>query len=183
MERNEIDGEFPSEIPRQVAEHVETIARHEQEFLANRSTAERIADRVASFAGRITFVVLHVVAFIVWAIWNHLPGTKNYHFDPFPYALFDTFVALEAILLASFILMRQTSLARRADERDHLMLQILLLTEKEVSAIVRMNQNVASHLGLRDISSDKEIVEMGRPTPIDQVARTIQEKLSGDDPD
>ena len=31
------------------------------------------------------------------------------HFDPAPYALLDTIVALEAILLASFILMRQTS--------------------------------------------------------------------------
>ena len=170
------------DIPSQVAEHIETIARHEQDFLASRSLAERIADRVASFAGNISFVLVHVGAFVLWAIWNYLPVTNPYHFDPFPYALFDTLVAVEAILLASFILMGQTSLARRADERDHLMLQMLLLTEKEVSAIVRMNQHMAVHLGLRDISKDEKILEMGQPTPIDQVAQTIQEKLSGEQP-
>jgi uncharacterized membrane protein len=180
MERHEIDKEPPSEIPSQVSEHVKTIAKHEHNFLANRSLTERLADRIASFAGRITFVALHVMGFLAWAIWNQLPSTRNYHFDPFPYALFDTLVALEAILLASFILMRQTSLARRADERDHLMLQILLLTEKEVSAVVRINQHIASHLGLGAISKDEEIMEMGRPTPIDQVAQTIQEELSGE---
>lgn len=166
------------EIPRQIAEHVETIARQEQDFLSSRTRAERFADRVAAFAGRINFVILHLAVFVIWVVWNHLPETAPYHFDPFPYALFDTLVALEAILLASFILMRQTSLARRADEREHLILQILLLTEKEVSAVVRMNQNIASHLGLRDISRDPEIQEMGQPTSIDQVAQTIQEKLS-----
>ena len=34
--------------------------------------------------------------------------------------------------------MRQSRLSRRADEREHLMLQILLLTEKEVTAVISM---------------------------------------------
>jgi len=42
-------------------------------------------------------------------------------------------VALEAILLASFILMRQVRIWRRSEEREHLMLQILLLSEKELT--------------------------------------------------
>jgi uncharacterized membrane protein len=168
------------ETTRQIAEHVETIAKHEQKFLASRTLAERVADRVATFAGRITFVFLHLVWFSAWILWNSAVATKMYRFDRYPYPLFDTVLALEAILLASFILMRQTSLARRSDERDHLMLQILLLTEKETSAIVRMNQNLAAHLGLRDIFRDPEISEMGQPTSIDQLAQTIQEKLSAE---
>ena len=39
------------------------------------------------------------------------------HFDLSPFALLETAVVLEAILLGSFILMRQSGLARRADER------------------------------------------------------------------
>lgn len=168
------------ELPSQVAEHVETIAKHEQDFLAGRTLAERLADRVASFAGRLAFVLVQVAIFGVWVVWNSTNLIPRHHFDPYPYAFFNALVALEAILLASFILMRQTSLARRADERDHLMLQILLLTEKEVSAVVRMNQRMAEHIGLRDISKDEEIKEMGQPTSIDQVAQTIQEKFSGE---
>jgi uncharacterized membrane protein len=40
--------------------------------------------------------------------------------------------------------MSQSRLARRADEREHLVLQILLLTEKEVTAVISMNQQIAS---------------------------------------
>lgn len=165
------------EVPNQIAEHVETIAKHEQEFLASRSLGERVAEKVARFAGRASFVVFHLLWFAFWIFWNS-PLVRFKPFDPFPYPLLDTIVALEAILLASFILMRQTSLARRADEREHLMLQILLITEKETSAIVRMNQKMAAHIGLRDISQDEDIKQMGNPTSIDQVAQTIQEKLS-----
>ena len=76
--------------------------------------------------------------------------------------------------------MRQSGLAKRADEREHLTLQILLLTEKEVSAVVRMTQQIADQVGLRTISTDKEIQELGQPTSIDEVAQTIQENLSSE---
>jgi uncharacterized membrane protein len=81
------------------------------------------------------------------------------HFNPKPFPLLDTGVALEAILLASFILMRQSGLAKRADD-----------------AVVRMNQQIAEHFGLLKMSKDEEIKELGRPTSVDAVAATIQEK-------
>jgi uncharacterized membrane protein len=87
-------------------------------------------------------------------------------------------VSLEAILVASFILMRQTRLARRADERDHLMLQILLLTEKEITAVVQMDRQIAAKVGLTRIATDKDIEELGQKTSIDEVAQTIQDNLA-----
>ena len=167
------------QIPSHVTEHIETIAKHEQEFLAKRTLSERVADRVASFAGSMVFVLVHVLVFLFWVAVNTLPlGVR--HFDPHPFPLLGTIVALEAILLASFILMRQALVAKRSDERDHLMLQLLLLTEKEVSAVVRMNQGIADYIGLKEVSRDREIEQLGRPTPIDAIAETIQEKLSAD---
>ena len=85
---------------------------------------------------------------------------------------------MEAILLASLILMRQSRLARRADEREHLMLQILLLTEKEVTAVISMNQQIATKLGLSDLKNSREIEALGRNTSIDEVAQDIQRSLS-----
>ncbi len=87
---------------------------------------------------------------------------------------------MEAILLASLILMRQSRLARRADERDHLMLQILLLTEKEATAVISMNQQIATRVGLSNIENNKEIEQLGRNTSIDEVAHDIQRSLSED---
>jgi uncharacterized membrane protein len=74
--------------------------------------------------------------------------------------------------------MRQSRLARRADEREHLMLQILLLTEKEVTAVVSMNQQIASKVGLTEIKNSKEIELLGQKTSIDEVAQDIQQSLS-----
>ena len=156
-----------------IQDHIDTIAKHEQDFHAGRSRAERIGDRIAAFAGSFPFAF-----FAAWMLINTLSIVGIRHFDPSPFPLLDTGVALEAILLASFILMRQSGLAKRADEREHLMLQILLLTEKEVSAVVRMNQQIAEHLGLLNISKDEEIKELGRPTSVDEVAESIQENLS-----
>jgi hypothetical protein len=69
-------------------------------------------------------------------------------------------------------------LARRADEREHLMLQILLLTEKEVTAVISMNQQIATKLGLSDLKNSREIEALGRNTSIDEVAQDIQRSLS-----
>jgi uncharacterized membrane protein len=113
-------------MPRQhVQEHIELIARHEAEFLARRTSAERRVDAIAGFIGSIAFVLIHLCAFTLWIAWNSLPGL--HHFDPKPYSLLQTVVAMEALLAASFILIRQTRLARRSEEREHLLLQVVLL--------------------------------------------------------
>jgi hypothetical protein len=46
--------------------------------------------------------------------------------------LLGTVVAIEAVFLASFILMRQTRMARSAERPDHLNLQIDLISEKKL---------------------------------------------------
>ena len=166
------------DIPNHIREHIEMIARHEQDFYSKRRPAERLADTIAGFAGNFSFVIFHVLIFGCWVAVNVFRTGRIPQFDPFPFPLLATVVGIEAILLASFILMRQSGLAKRADERDHLMLQVLLLSEREVSAIVKMNQEIARHLGLRALSQDQEIKEMAKPTPIDSVAETIQQNLS-----
>ena len=132
----------------------------------------------AAIVGNLGFVVAHVCLLVVWVLVNTLQLPRIPHFDPVPFSLLGTIVAIEAILLASLILMRQARLARRADEREHLMLQILLLTEKEVTAVISMNQQIAIKVGLRDIENSKEIEQLGQHTSIDEVAQDIQRSLS-----
>jgi uncharacterized membrane protein len=125
-------------------------------------------------------VAAHIVLFFFWILVNTLrvPGVR--HFDPMPFSLLATVVAMEAILLASLILMRQSRLARRADEREHLVLQILLLTEKEVTAVIGMNQQIANKVGLSRMENSKEIEQLSRSTSVDEVAQDIQKSLSDD---
>jgi len=158
-----------------VQDHVELIAKHEQEFLERRTPWERTSDAIAVFIGSGRFIVLHLGWFAAWVLLNALPHL--HHFDPRPFALLQTMVACEAILVASFILMRQTRQGRRSDERDHLMLQVLLLTEKELTAMLSLNRGIASEVGLGRVANTDEMREMSKPTEIDEVAQTIKETL------
>ena len=90
-----------------------------------------------------------------------------------------TLVAVEAIILASFILMRQARMGRRGDERDHLMLQILMLTEKEITAVLSVDRQIAKQVGLEKIANSPELKELSQHTSINDVAQTIADSMPG----
>jgi uncharacterized membrane protein len=160
-----------------VQEHIDLIAKHEQDFLVRRTPAERLGDSIAGIAGSLSFVCIHLFLFAGWIIMNTFSVAHIRHFDPKPFSLLGTLVALEAILLASIILMRQSRMSRRAEERDHLMLQILLLTEREITAVLGMERQVAGRVGLKKIANDREIEQLSQHTSIDDVAQTIKDSL------
>jgi uncharacterized membrane protein len=158
-----------------VQEHIALIAKHEQEFLAKRTLTERVGDAIAAFAGSLTFVGVHLLVFLSWISVNSARVGRIPHFDPAPFSLLGTLVALEAILLASFILMRQSRMGRRADERDHLVLQVLLLTEKELTAVLAIDRQIATRVGLENVANSVELKELAQQTSIDDVARAIEQ--------
>jgi uncharacterized membrane protein len=160
-----------------VQEHIDLIARHEQEFLAKRTHTEKLGDRIASFIGSLTYVSAHIVLCGAWLAWNMLPMRELPRFDPFPFPLLDVLLALEAILVASFILMRQSRMARRAEERDQLMLQILLLTEREITAVLGVDRQVAQSMGLHKVAADEEVMQLSQQTSIDEVAQILRDTL------
>ncbi len=160
-----------------VQEHIALVAKHEQDFLAKRSKAERVTDAIATFAGSLTFVAIHVVLFVCWIGVNSARVGSIVHFDPRPYSELGTLVGLEAILLASFILMRQARLGRRADERDHLMLQLLLLMEREITAVLGMDRHIASRMGLTEEANETDVQQLSGRTSIEDVTQAIERDL------
>ena len=158
-------------------EHIDLIAKHEQEFLEQRTRSEKIGDRMASLIGSLTYVAAHVLLFALWIGWNTLPLGSLPHFDPFPFPLLNFLFAFEAILVAAFILMRQSRISRRSEERDHLMLQILLLTEREITAVLGVDRQIAARVGLHKVAANDEITQLSQQTSIDDVAQGIKESL------
>ncbi len=158
-----------------IQEHIDLIARHEQEFLEQRTAVERLGDSVAGFVGSLGFVAVHLLIFAGWIGWNDV--AKLQKFDPAPFSLLATLLAMEGIILASLILMRQARMSRRADERDHLMLQILLLTEKEITAVLKIDRKIAQQVGLDQAAQGAEVRELSKHTSIEDVTQTIRESL------
>lgn len=163
--------------PNPVDANVETILRHEQEFLARRSHAERWGDSIAVIVGSLSFVICQLLFVAAWIWLNIADFVPIRRFDPAPFSLLSTVLSLESILLASFILMRQARISRRSDERDHLMLQILMLTEKELTVVIGMNKQIAVKLGLQNVAADPDIQQLGKDKSIDEVAESIQQNL------
>src|SRR5205823_6209912 len=119
--------------PTHVQENIATIAKIEEECLERRSMVERIGDTVGSFAGSMPFVVLHLLWFLTWVLINTRIFSWIPAFDPYPFIFLSMIVSLEAVLLSTFVLIKQNRMSKRADQRAQLDLQINLLTEKEVT--------------------------------------------------
>jgi uncharacterized membrane protein len=159
-------------------EHIDVILKHEEEFLAQRTAAERVGDFLGAFVGSLIFIGIHVVWFTAWILFNTLSPAP--HFDPLPFPILDTLVAIEAIFLASFIVMRQSRLSRRSDERDHLILQVLLLAEKEITAVLQIERQIAGKVGLHEVAKDDDITQLSQKTSIDEVAQSLKESMPND---
>jgi uncharacterized membrane protein len=167
-------------MPSAAIASIETIVRLEQEFLQSRTPLDRVADAIANFTGSMVFVVLHVAAFSAWFLINTgaLPVMRP--FDPFPFILLAMAVSCEAVLLSTFVLMKQNRMSARSEQRDQLHLQVALLTEKELTKVLQAIRSMSEHQGILEIVEDQDVRELSEETAVDRLAREIQRKLPGD---
>ncbi|WP_421695497.1 DUF1003 domain-containing protein [Aestuariivirga sp.] len=84
-------------------------------FEENRSFGERLADRIASFGGSWTFIMLFGLAVLLWIIVNSvlLYRWGSGPFDPYPFILLNLFLSMVAALQAPVIMMSQNRQAAK----------------------------------------------------------------------
>jgi len=90
---------------------------------------DHTADRVTAFAGSLKFVYIHSVWFGVWIVLNVGLAGAGLEFDKFPFGLLTMIVSLEAIFLATFVMVSQNRQAARADVRSALDFETNLRSE------------------------------------------------------
>jgi len=168
-----------TEQSRHTRAHIDSIVKQEEEALERRSSSERLADSVGVFAGSLAFLGLHLGLVIAWLLVNSGQLSSIRPFDPWPFSLLGVIVAVEAVILSSFILMRQNRMMRRGERRDHLNLQVDLLAEKEITTVLRMVRAICGHMGLESITADKDIRELSQDTSIESLSQTLEDSLPG----
>lgn len=100
---------------------VGAVAKSEHGFRGMVRRAEnRSADRITNFAGSMKFVYIHIGWFVVWISLNVGLAGIGWEFDKFPFGLLTMIVSLEAIFLATFVMISQNRSAARADLRSEL---------------------------------------------------------------
>ena len=124
------------------------MIRLEEDAANRRSPLDRIADRIAALVGTVGFVATHLAWYALWLSINTglLPVLRP--FDRYPFSLLCLLISMEAVLLTSFVLIKQNRMGIRSDRRDHLDLQVNLLAEREVTKVMNMLQRMSDHLGM-----------------------------------
>jgi uncharacterized membrane protein len=162
--------------PSSVAENIEKIISVESEALRPRSRSEAITDSIGGFVGTASFVVLQIIAVGGWVILNAGMISQIPPFDPVPYPLLSSITSLEAVLIAAFVLMKQNRMDVVADRRDHLDLQVDLLTERQATQIIQMLDRLSRHFGVEQ-HKDEDIRELGRHVAVEHLVEEVHSRL------
>ena len=155
--------------------NIRAICEMEQEALNNRSRTERFGDLLVANAGKLWFIALHAVWFGVWMVLN-TAAPRAERFDPYPFSLLTMVVSLESIFLSLFIMMSQARSNLQADRRNHLDLQINLLSEDENTKVLQMLQALCEYHGLK-LGKDPEISQMAKETQLKDVLEDLKTHL------
>jgi len=145
---------------------------------AHRTNGEKMADWLTKNFGSIGFLILNLIFFIFWVLFN-LGFFKNVvAFDPYPFNLLTTFVSLEAIILAIFVLISQNRASRIDELREEIDLQIDILAEQEITKILRLQKMILEKNGI-DLSHDKELEDMLHITNTSKIEKVLQKQMNG----
>ena len=122
--------------------------------MEERSTiGQRVADRVASFGGSWTFIIIYVSFLVGWMGLNTFilvhygHGENGAQYDPYPYILLNLMLSMTAALQAPIIMMSQN----RAAEKDRLAAEqdfkVNLKSELMLEELMRKSQGREAQIG------------------------------------
>ena len=176
----------PESLAALTQRNIESIAQLETTEAAKRSPADRIADAITRFCGSMAFIYVHLAWFGGWILWHFVPRLPQaLRFDPYPFQFLTFVVSLEAIFLSTFILISQNRQSRIAELRNHLDLQINLLSEQENSKVLAMLEALLQYHGL--VQPDPEVASLAEATApdmlVEQIEKTLEHNQEGTTPE
>jgi uncharacterized membrane protein len=159
--------------------NIAKVVKIEEKQKRHRTFGERLSDAIAVFCGSMVFVYVHVTWFAAWILYNSWLGGAA-AFDPFPYTFLTMVVSLEAIFLSTFILISQNHDTKLAERRNHLDLQINMLTEQENTRMLELLVAIAEKVGVS--TDDRSMAAFTEDIDPEKLVKQIMD-ASGDSPD
>ena len=155
-----------------VAKNIEAILKLEEDDERRLPHLHRVSHKVGWFVGTTYFVIIQAAFVVLWLLWNVFASQP---FDPFAFPLLSAVLAFEAVFLTSFVLIRQNTMDRQSERRNHLDLQINLLAEKEATSTLKALHEIAAHFKIH-LSKEAENQELTQETPVESIARDLRSK-------
>ena len=152
--------------------NIEALAERRRLEDERASTQERLAQLITRFAGSMLFVYVHAAVVVGWVLVN--TGLTPFKpFDP-TFVILASVASVEAIFISTFILISQNRAQAVADRRADLDLQISLLSEHEVTHLIKLVTEIAHKLGVAE-ASNPELAELKRTVAPEAVLERMEE--------
>jgi uncharacterized membrane protein len=131
--------------------NIEAILCMEEGNRHSKPALYRLVARMARFCGTVAFLWWNLGLVALWIAFNQWV----WKIDPYPFTFLLFLVSIEAIVLAIMILISQNMSAEENERRHHLDLQINLLNEREMTALLRLVTRMAEKMELPPEADDE----------------------------
>jgi uncharacterized membrane protein len=156
-----------------VRSSVENLAHLIEREHLEMSHGDRMADQISAVAGSLSFVLVNAAFFALWILLNS--GIGGFPaFDPYPFGALTVIVSLEAIFLAIFVLMSQNRQSSASDRRASVDMHMDAIAEREITKVLEI-LNELRHELLGGKRHDSELVDMMRPTDVQELVDAVEE--------
>ena len=157
--------------------NIESILALEEENRRAKPFLYRVVSRVSRFCGTVAFLWWNLAFFATWILLNELV----WRIDPYPFTFLLFLVSIEAIVLAILILISQNMSAEESEHRHHLDLQVNLLNEREMTALLRLATRMAEKLDLPPETHEEVKALTERIDPGKVLHQIVQAEASHED--
>jgi uncharacterized membrane protein len=167
------------ELSNSAKDNLELLAMFKDREESQISGVRLLIERISAFLGSPSFFIFAIVFIVLWMLVNgwvaHL-GSRPV--DPPPFFWLQGVVSSNALLLTVAVLIRQNRMAKVAEHRAHLDLQINLLTEQKVTKILQIVDELKRERTEMLGRPDSEVAEMTKPADAHALMHAIKEKQS-----
>lgn len=152
--------------------NIEMIHRMRQSADEKRDSHQVFADKVASFLGRISNLYFHIVIYGGWFLYMIFFTNDTLSISS-SLSVIGSVATIEALFFSIFILINQRRMHSLERRNSDLHLQMSMLAEHEVTRLISMTHQMASHIGLRLNEKAGELEELKKDINPDQILEKI----------
>ena len=165
-------GSEHAQITENIAAVLEFYTREDKKI----SRSQRIVERISLFAGQpvfLAFILLLVAAWMLANVVLRQMGMRD--FDPAPFFGLQGILGLGALLTATIVLIKQNRAARLAEQRAHLDLKVMLLTEQKTAKLIDLIEELRRDMPNVRNRHDPDAAVLQQSMNPDQVLAALDE--------
>jgi uncharacterized membrane protein len=144
---------------------------------------QRFLESISAMLERPLFFSAILLLAALWIAANLASGRIGWiPFDPPPFPWLQGLVSLCSLLTTIIVLVKQNRQLAKEERRDHLELQLNLLTEQKVTKLINLLEELRRDLPMIQDRHDAEATAMQVPTHPEKVLAALDERLDAKNP-